>query len=52
MVANADDITQLFIYLIDSSDIRSVYALGKNMERQCDIVSFLLAVDDYKPHLI
>jgi hypothetical protein len=60
MVAKADNITQLSIYLIDSSDMPSIYALGKDMavsfpridwlnlwfERRCEIVSFLLTVDD------
>jgi hypothetical protein len=61
MVAKANNITQLSIYLFDSSDIPSAYALAKEMavtfpridwlnlwfERRCEIVSFLLTVDDY-----
>ena len=61
MVAQADNIRKLSIYLIDSSDMASIYALAKDMavsfpqicvlhllfERQCEIVSFLLTVDDY-----
>jgi hypothetical protein len=59
--ADGDLVYELSIYLIDSSDISSICALGKDMaasfprviwlnlwfERQCEIVSFLLAVDDY-----
>ena len=55
----ADRIRELTIYLIDSSDMPSIYALAKNMalnfpqigwlclcfEHQCEIVSFLLTVD-------
>ena len=61
MVAKVDNINQLSIYLIDASDIPSICALAKNMavsfpqiswlnlwfERPCEIVSFLLTVDDY-----
>ena len=61
MVAKADNITQLSIYLIDSSDIPSITALAKNMsvffprirylnlcfKRRCEIVSFLIVIDDY-----
>ena len=62
MARKADNIMELSIYLIDSSDMPSIYALAKNMavsfpriivlnlwfERQCEIVSFLLStVDDY-----
>ena len=61
MLARADGIYQLSIYLIDSSDMPSIYALAKDMavsfpqigwlnlyfERRCEIVSFLLTVDDY-----
>ena len=60
MVAKADNITQLSIYLIDSSDMPSIDALAKDMavcfpqidwlnlwfEHRCGIVSFLLTVDD------
>jgi hypothetical protein len=54
---------ELSIYLIDSSDIPSIYALAKDVaasfprirfrwlnlwfERRCEIVSFLFTVDDY-----
>ena len=55
MVAKADSVRELSIYLIDSSDLPSIYALAKDMavsfpeinwlylrfERRCDIVSFL-----------
>ena len=55
----ADTVTILSIYLIDSSDLPSIYALAKHMagsfprvdclnlqfERRCEIVSFLLTVD-------
>jgi hypothetical protein len=61
MVAKAENIIQLSIYLVDSSGIPSIYALAKDMavsfpgihglnllfERRCEIVSFLLTVDDY-----
>ena len=61
MAANADNIRELDIYLIDSSDMPSISALAKNMavsfpqiaylnlsfERQCEIVSFLFTTDDY-----
>ena len=60
MVAKAANITQLSIYLIDSSNMPSIYAFAKDMavsfpridwlnlwfERPCEIVSFLLTVDD------
>jgi hypothetical protein len=53
--------TRLSVYLVDSSDIPSLYALAKDMavsfprfdhlylffERQCEIVSFLLTVNHY-----
>ena len=62
MLAKADVISELSIYLIDSSDMPSIYALVKDMtvsfpqigwlnlwfERRCEIVSFLsLTVDNY-----
>ena len=61
MVTKADNITQLSIYLFDSSEMSSTYALAKDMavsfprigwlnlwfERRCEIVSFLLTVDDH-----
>ena len=61
MVANPNNILELSIYLIDSSDITSISALAKNMavsfpqigyinlcfEHQCDIVSFLIVIGDY-----
>ena len=62
MVAKAENITQLSIYLIDTSNMPAIYALAKDMamsfprigwlnlwfERRCEIVSFfLLTVDDY-----
>ena len=54
-------VTELTIYLIDSSDISSIYALAKDMvvsfsqigrlnlwfEHRYKIVSFLLTVNDY-----
>ena len=57
----ARDIDALTIYLNDSSDMPSIYALAKDMtvsfphihylklcfEHRCEIVSFLLTVDDY-----
>ena len=57
----ADSIVELSIYLIDSADIPSIYTLAKDMaasfprigwlnlwfERRCEIVSFLLTVNDY-----
>ena len=62
MVAKMDDIDTLIIYLIDSSDMPFVYALAKDMAvsfpkiryldllfrspSRCEIVSFLLTVDD------
>ena len=59
MVENG--VTELSIYLIDSFDMPSIYTLAKDMavsflrtgrlnlwfERRCEIVSFLLTVDDY-----
>ena len=59
-VASADNVRGVSIYLIDASDIPSISALAKDMavsfpqisvlylcfERRCDIVSFLLTVDD------
>ena len=61
MLARADNVRELSIYLIDSSDMPSIYALAKGLavsfpqvaylnlcfERRCEIVSFLLTVDDY-----
>ena len=58
MVAKADNITQLSIYLIDSSDMPFIKTLVKDMtvsfpridwlnlwfERRCEIVSFLLSM--------
>ena len=55
MVAKAENITQLSIYLIDASDMPSIYALAKDMavsfpridwlnlwfERRCEIVSLV-----------
>jgi hypothetical protein len=60
-VTKADDMTKLSIYLIDDSDIQSIYALAKDVavsfpridrlnllfKRRCEIVSFLLTVDVY-----
>ena len=62
MVAGADDILELSIYMIEYaySDMSSVYGLAKDMavsfprigrlnlwfERRCEIVSFLLTFDD------
>ena len=59
----AGDFFQLSIYLTDSFDLPSIYTLAKDMavnfpqinwlylnllfERRCEIVSFLLTVDDY-----
>ena len=59
MAAKADNISQLSIYLIDSSDIPSIHGFAKDMalsfphiirfnlwfEGRCEIVSFLLTVD-------
>ena len=52
MVAKADNISQLSIYLIDSSDIPSIHGFAKDIiwfnlwfEGRCEIVSFLLTVD-------
>ena len=59
-VASVDNVCGVSIYMIDSSDKPSISALAKNMavsfpqisglylcfERRCDIVSFLLTVDD------
>ena len=61
MPAKAENIFHLSIYLTDSSDMPSIYALAKDMvvsfpqiarfdlwfERRCEIVSFLLTIDDY-----
>ena len=61
MPAKAENIGWLSIYLIDSSDMPSIYALAKDMvvsfpeigqidmwfERRCEIMSFLLTMDDY-----
>jgi hypothetical protein len=61
MVADPNEVRELSIYLVDSSDIPSISALAKNMvvsfpqidylnlcfERRCDIVSFLFVIDDY-----
>ena len=61
MRAKAENIFILSIYLIDSSDMPSIYALAKDMvvsfpeigqidlwfERRCEIMSFLLTMDDY-----
>ena len=58
MVANPNNVRELSIYLVDSSDILSISALAKNMavsfpqigclnlcfECQCDIVSVLIVV--------
>jgi hypothetical protein len=57
----AENDIYLSIYLVDSSDIPSIYALAKDMavsfpriyyltlifERRCEIVSFLLTVNHY-----
>jgi hypothetical protein len=61
IVTRADDVRELSIYLVESSDMPSIYALAKDMavsfprigrlnlwfERRCEIVSFLLTVDVY-----
>ena len=61
MITKADNILELSIYLTDSSDTPSIYALAKDMavgfpqihwlnvcfEHRCEIVSFLLTDDDY-----
>jgi hypothetical protein len=61
LVIKAENIQVLFIYLNDTSDMPSIYALAKDMavifpqiaslymrfERRCEIVSFLLTVDNY-----
>jgi hypothetical protein len=60
LVTKAENIRGLIIHLNDSSDMPSIYALAKDMavsfpqitlylwfERRCEIVSFLLIVDDY-----
>ena len=58
MHVRADKIREMSIYLIDSSDMPSIYALAKDMavsfpridylnfwfERRCEIVSILLIV--------
>ena len=60
LLARAENIYTLTIYLNDSSDMPSIYALAKDMaatfpniydlklwfERRCEIVSFLLTVDE------
>ena len=62
MVTKVDNVTELSFYLIDSSDMPSIYALAKDLavtfpqigwlnlwfERRCEIVSFLLIVGDFK----
>ena len=62
MFAKADYVHQLSIYLIDPSDMPSIYALVKDIaltfsqigyinlffERRCKIVSFLFIADNYK----
>ena len=62
MFAKVDYVDELSIYLIDPSDMPSIYALVKDIavtfshicyinlffERQCMIVSFLFTVDTYK----
>ena len=66
MLSKTHNIRGLSIYLIDSSDIPSIYALAKEMavyfpqiswlnlwfERRCNIVSFLLTVYDYNLKII
>jgi hypothetical protein len=66
MVFKADNVTHFTFYLIDSSDLPSIYALAKDMvvsfpqikwlalrfEHRCDIVSFLLTIDDNNRNLI
>ena len=61
MVAKADSVRELSIYLIDSSDLPSISALAKNMavsfprirylhfefEHRCEIVSLLFTIYDY-----
>ena len=60
MTAKADNIRSLSIYLVDFSDLLSVYDFAKEMVvsfpgicnlilrfKRCDIVSFLLTIDDY-----
>ena len=61
MVTKADNITRLSIYLINPSNLPSIYVFAKDIavsfpridwlflwfERQSEIVSFLLAVNDY-----
>ena len=60
-LAKADKVHELIIYLFDPSDIPSIYVLAKGMavsfpkidwlylcfERRCEIVSFLLTIDNY-----
>jgi hypothetical protein len=60
-LSKAENDIYLSIYLVDSSDIPSIYALAKDMavsfpriyylnlifERRCEIVSFLLTVNHY-----
>ena len=57
MVTKADDIVELSFYLIDDSDMPSIYALAKDMavsfpridrldlwfKHRCEMVSFLLS---------
>ena len=66
VLSKTHNIRGLSIYLIDSSDIPSIYALAKEMavyfpqiswlnlwfEHRCNIVSFLLTVDDYNLKII
>ena len=61
MLAKADKVNELSIYLIDSSEMPSIFALAKDMavifpqigslnlwfERRCEIVSLLLTLNDY-----
>jgi hypothetical protein len=65
MVAKVENIAQLSIYLIDDSDIPSIYLLAKDMaltfpridrlnlyfKRGCETVSFLLTVAITAPYL-
>ena len=61
MVADPNNVRELSIYLVDSSDISSISELAKNMavsfpqinhlnlclERRCEIVSFLIVIEYY-----
>jgi hypothetical protein len=61
LVSKTEHIIELSVFLVDSSDIPSIYALAKDMavsfprfyrldlffERRCEIVSFLLTVNHY-----